>query len=76
MSATIDVLPLKAGAHAAMKGSFTILDFPDADDDPSVVYLETASSAAYLQKPAQLDRYNAMFAHILPSTIPLQEYRP
>lgn len=71
----IDILPLRAGAHAAMKGPFTILDFPNRSDDPSVVYLETASSAAYLQKPTQLDRYNAMFQQVLPSTIPLEEYR-
>jgi hypothetical protein len=39
-----------------------------------VAYIETASSAAYLQEPADLDRYRAIFTHILNSTIPLQEY--
>uniref|UniRef100_UPI003F493A89 helix-turn-helix domain-containing protein n=1 Tax=Pseudonocardia sp. CA-138482 TaxID=3240023 RepID=UPI003F493A89 len=73
---TIDVLPLSAGAHAAMEGAFAILDFPDPDEDPSVAYIETASSAAYLQKPAEIARYDAIFTKILPSTIPLQEYSP
>jgi hypothetical protein len=39
-----------------------------------MVYVETASSAAYLQKPADLDRYRAIFRQILNITIPLQEY--
>jgi hypothetical protein len=71
---TIDVLPLRAGAHAAMNGSFAVVDFENPDEDPPMVYVETASSAAYLQKPADLDRYRAIFSQILNSTIPLQEY--
>lgn len=73
---TIDVLPLRAGAHAAMGGAFALLDFPDPVEDPSVAYIETASAAAYLQKPAEIDRYAGIFTKILPSTIPLQEYSP
>nr|WP_211241217.1 DUF5753 domain-containing protein [Pseudonocardia spinosispora] len=71
---TIDVLPLNAGAHAAMNGSFTLLDFPDPSEDPSVVYVETAISAAYLQKAADIDRYATIFTQILPSATRLQEY--
>lgn len=73
---TIDVLPLRAGAHAAMNGSFYILDFPDPTDDPSIAYVETASSAAYLEKPDEIGRYEAIFNSILTRTIPLQEYSP
>jgi transcriptional regulator with XRE-family HTH domain len=73
---TIDVLPLRAGAHAAMSGAFALLDFPDPREDPSMAYIETASSAAYLQKPSELKRYNTIFMKILTSAIPLQEYSP
>ncbi len=73
---TIDVLPLGAGAHTAMSGPFTILDFPAPADDPSAVYLETASSAAYLQKPADLARYNAIFDQVRTKTTPLMEFTP
>lgn len=73
---TIDVLALGAGAHAAMNGSFAILDFPDPEQDPSMAYVETAISAAYLQKPAELDRYDAIFTKILTGTTPLLEYSP
>jgi transcriptional regulator with XRE-family HTH domain len=73
---TLDVLPLSAGAHAAMNGSFALLDFPNPDEDPAVAYVETHSSAAYLQKPAEIDRYSAIFTLALTSTIRIQEYKP
>lgn len=71
---TIDVLPLKAGAHAAMESTFVILDFPNPDDDPSVVYIDTPSSAAYLQQPAELDRYSAIFDDIRGRSSPILEF--
>lgn len=73
---TIDILTLAAGAHAAMATPFVILDFPDPAQDPSVVYLDTPSSAAYLQKPSDLDQYNATFEQLLDRTTPLMEYTP
>ncbi|EXG80277.1 helix-turn-helix domain-containing protein [Cryptosporangium arvum] len=73
-STMIDVLPFKAGAHAAMESSFGILDFPDAEEDPSVVYLDSPSSAAYLQQRAELERYTTIFETVRTGTIPLQEY--
>lgn len=73
---TIDVLPLGAGAHPGMDGSFARLDFPNPDEDPPVAYVESALSAAYLQKPEQLERYDTIFQQILTRTIPLQEYAP
>ncbi|MFI5957745.1 helix-turn-helix domain-containing protein [Cryptosporangium sp. NPDC051539] len=73
-SVTIDVLPLKAGAHAAMEGAFVILDFEDPQEDPSVVYLDSPSSAVYLQQPTELERYTTIFDHVRAATVPLQEY--
>lgn len=73
-SITLDVLPLKAGAHAAMEGSFVILDFPDTDEDPSVVYLDSPSSAAYFQQQAELERYTTIFETVRTGTVPLEEY--
>ena len=70
----IDVLPLTAGAHAAMETAFVILDFPDPDEDPSVVYLDTPNSAVYMQKPAELERYAAIFGHVSKQGIPILEY--
>lgn len=72
----IDVLALRAGAHAAMNGSFAVLDFPNPREDPSMAYVETAISAAYLQKPAEIARYDTIFTQIMTGTTPLLEYSP
>ena len=53
---TLQVLPFAAGAHPAMVGSFSVLRFPE-EDLPDVVYLEHLTSASYLSKPEEVDRY-------------------
>jgi transcriptional regulator with XRE-family HTH domain len=53
---TLQVLPFAAGAHAAMVGSFSILRFGD-QELPDVVYLEHLTSASYLNKTEEVDRY-------------------
>ena len=56
---TLQVAPLHAGAYAA-PGSFSILRFA-VPELPDVVYLEQLTSAMYLDKPSDVDRYvNAM----------------
>jgi transcriptional regulator with XRE-family HTH domain len=53
---TLQILPFAAGAHPAMVGSFSILRFPD-QELPDVVYLEHLTSASYLSKTDEVDRY-------------------
>lgn len=53
---TIQVLPFNTGGHAAVSGAFSILRFPEATL-PDIVYLEQLTSALYLDKPADIDRY-------------------
>ena len=60
---TIQVLPFTAGAHPAMLGSFTVMQFPDpADRD--VVYVETGTGALYLEKPEDVRRYSLMMDYL------------
>ncbi|MEV7908127.1 DUF5753 domain-containing protein, partial [Streptomyces anulatus] len=59
---TIQVLPLSAGAHAAIMGGFVILDFA-SPQDPSLVYLETATDGLYLERPEELHRYTVIYGH-------------
>lgn len=61
---SVQVLPFTAGAHPAMDGSFIILGFPEAPD-PDVVYLESQTGSLYLEKPAEVGRYQAMFNHLV-----------
>jgi transcriptional regulator with XRE-family HTH domain len=53
---TLQVLPFASGAHPAMVGSFSVLRFPD-QELPDVVYLEHLTSALYLNKADEVDRY-------------------
>ncbi|GLU49041.1 helix-turn-helix domain-containing protein [Nocardiopsis ansamitocini] len=59
----IQVLRDSAGSHAAMDGSFMILDFPDPADLP-LVYMETATEDLYLEKPQVIQHYVSVFGHI------------
>ena len=52
----VQVLPFRAGAHAAAGGSFTILRFAEPDL-PDVVYLEQLTSAVYLDKRVDVEDY-------------------
>jgi transcriptional regulator with XRE-family HTH domain len=53
---TIQVSPFLTGASYAAPGSFSILEFA-ADDLSDVVYVEQLTSALYLDKRADVDRY-------------------
>jgi len=52
----VQVMPFRFGAHAAEAGAFSILRFPEPDL-PDVVYLEHLTSAIYLDKRRDVDRY-------------------
>jgi transcriptional regulator with XRE-family HTH domain len=54
---TIQISPFLTGASYAALGSFSILQFA-ADDLSDIVYVEQLTSALYLDKRADVDRYN------------------
>jgi hypothetical protein len=64
----VQVLPDSVGAHAAMDGPFTILDFPEQGDQ-SLVYIETATSDLYLETREELARYRLIFDLIRSSAL-------
>jgi transcriptional regulator with XRE-family HTH domain len=53
---TVQVIPFGFGGHAAAGGAFSILRFAD-QALPDVVYIEQLTSALYLDKREDLDRY-------------------
>jgi transcriptional regulator with XRE-family HTH domain len=53
---TLQIVPFRAGPHAAAGGPFTILRFPEPDL-PDVVYLEQLNSALYLDDPDDVVHY-------------------
>ena len=60
---TIQVVPFRAGAHAAAGGAFSILRFAELDL-PDVVYLEQLTSALYLDKRETVDHYMAVMERL------------
>jgi transcriptional regulator with XRE-family HTH domain len=59
----LQVVPFKAGGHAAVGGAFSILRFPDADL-LDVVYIEQLTGALYLDKREDVDHYTVAMDHL------------
>lgn len=58
---TVQVLPFDAGAHVAQGTSFTMLEFKSLDP---VVYVETLTSALYLEEETEVGRYRLAVEHL------------
>lgn len=65
---TVQVIPYEAGAHPAMESIFSILSFGQALVS-DIVYVEGLVGNVYLERPADIERYHEVFAHL--STIAL-----
>jgi hypothetical protein len=53
---TLQIVPFRVGGHSAAGGPFSILRFAEPEL-PDVVYLEQLTSALYIDKPTEVDRY-------------------
>jgi transcriptional regulator with XRE-family HTH domain len=71
---SVQLLLFRSGAHPAMDGSFTVLGFSEALD-PDVVYLESQMGSLYLEKEPEVERYRAMFTHLVASAVGPEESR-
>ena len=59
----LQVVPFDVGGHAAAGGAFSILRFPH-EDLPDIVYIEHLTSALYLDKRDDVDRYTEAISHL------------
>ncbi|WP_106399119.1 helix-turn-helix domain-containing protein [Actinocorallia populi] len=60
---TVQVVPFARGGHAAAGGPFSILRFAEPDL-PDIVYLEQLTSALYLDKREDIERYLAVMEQL------------
>jgi hypothetical protein len=60
---TLQVVPFSSGGHPAEAGAFTIMRFPETDL-PDVVYLEQLTSALYLDKREDVERYTEVMERL------------
>lgn len=55
---TVQILPLSAGAHAGVDGTFTHLAFPpELENDPGTIYVDTRVGGQYYEGPTEIARY-------------------
>jgi hypothetical protein len=66
---TIQVLPLEAGAHPGMDGSFVLLRFPD-QADPDTVYVTMATGGVFQEKAEELELYRQIFERLQAIALP------
>jgi transcriptional regulator with XRE-family HTH domain len=60
---TVQVMPFKSGGHAAEGGPFTLLRFPEPDL-PDVIYVEQLTSALYLDRRDDIDKYTEVMERL------------
>ena len=60
---TLQVMPFRSGGHAAEAGAYTIMRFPEPDL-PDVVYLEQLTSALYLDKRDDVEKYTEVMERL------------
>ncbi len=71
---SLRVLPFTVGAHAAMMGSFVLIQFPE-EDSPAFAYVENDRGATYQENPGDLDRYTVMVKMLDKSALDEHESR-
>lgn len=60
---TIQVIPFKAGAHAATSGAFSILEFPEPED-PDAVYVENPAGELFVELPAEVEIFHTAYRRL------------
>ncbi len=68
----LQVMPFRAGGHAAAGGAFTLLRFAEPDL-PDIVYLEQLTSALYLDKRQDVDHYLQVMERLCMQAEPVTE---
>ena len=71
-SITLRVVPASLGAHAAMAGSFTFMEF--AEFRP-VAYLESTTSSLFLELPEEIAAYRSILAALAATALGEEESR-
>ncbi|MFD7901564.1 Scr1 family TA system antitoxin-like transcriptional regulator, partial [Kitasatospora sp. NPDC059747] len=77
---TIKVVPFSAGLHlGVMSGPFGILRFPlngdGSETEPPTVYADGYTGDLYLDKPGEVERYDAAFKNIWETALSEQASR-
>lgn len=69
----VRVVPWSAGAHAGLRGSYTLLDYDD-DDAPASVVTESHAGARYMETPEDVAVFRRITERLRNETVPIKEY--
>lgn len=69
---TLRVVPATLGGHAAINGSFTLMEFTEFKP---VVYLENETSSVFLEKPVEITAYRNILALLAQTALGERESR-
>lgn len=58
---TVQLIRFSAGMHPGLACSFTLLEY---EHDPTIVYIDMADNALYLEQPHDVERHNLMYRHL------------
>ncbi|MEV4678736.1 MULTISPECIES: helix-turn-helix domain-containing protein [Actinomadura] len=58
---TVQVIPFSAGMHPGLACGFTLLEY---EDDPTIVYIDMARNALYLEQPHDIETHSRMYRHL------------
>jgi transcriptional regulator with XRE-family HTH domain len=73
---TIRVLPLAAGVHAGISGTFTLLAFPAVlENDPGIAYTQDRIRGTYYDDPEHITRYRETLTRLSDQAYPVEESR-
>ncbi|MGH3783835.1 MAG: helix-turn-helix domain-containing protein [Pseudonocardiaceae bacterium] len=68
---TVQVLPFSVGAHRAVDGPFTVLTFPDSDDN-DLVYVESHLGHLYIEKEHDVEVYERLFDVLVDTSLSVE----
>jgi len=73
---SVRVLPLAAGVHAGISGTFMVLTFPAIlENDPGVTYTEDRIKGTYYDDPEEIARYRATLSLLQAQAYSAEESR-
>jgi len=65
---TLQLLPFNTGAHDAMNGSFTMLNFPQPEE-PDLLYISHVAGGIHLDKPERVQEARLVFDRLHSQTL-------
>jgi hypothetical protein len=69
---TIQVVPFAAGAHAGVRGAFSLLSFPEPED-PGAVYVDNPAGQHFMEDPEEVNRFKVAFQRLQARALSIED---